>query len=460
MALAELAAQTVEDEWQWAKRAPAFYVEEAMNGLNYLLARPDPTLTITEREEQLLARLAAISRLLAQGQANLQDELVPPEWVEIGIVAVNGAIGFVKNLDLPAKTASQDLRQSTLVALNQYKEFVQHLQPKGQFALGPELFERLLREQHGLNLTPAELYKLGEQTAQAVEAQLIGLASRIAPGQSWQSIIEGLKAEHPTRDTLLQTYADEAERAQTFVHAQQLVNIPPGEKLEIHPTAPFLRATMPLGHFDKTPPFAPTDNLGILYITPIDPALPLERQNELLSAHCHTAIRAICLHETYPGHHLQLWYAKLYATPLRKQFASTLFAEGWALYCEEMMEEAGYFDTPALSLWQLKNSMWRAVRMMIDVGLHCGMLDLTAAAHILTEKAGLEPNTALGEARRYTTSPTQPSSYMLGRNRIVELRRQYEKKQAHNFKLAYFHEQLLRYSSVSPAFIPDGLEIE
>ena len=458
VALTELAAQAVEDEWQWVKRAPAFYIEEAMNGLNYLLARPDTRLTVTEREEQLLARLAAISKLLAQGQANLQSELVPPEWVEIGIVAVNGAIGFVKNLTLPSKPTSEDLRQRTLAALSEYKEFIQQLKPTGQFALGPELFERLLREQHGLNMTPAELYKLGEQTAHKVEAQLIELASDIAPGQSWQSIIDSLKTAHPTRDTLLQTYAHEAELARAFVKTQQLINIPPGEKLEIQPTAPFLRATMPLGHFDKTPPFADTDNLGILYITPIDPALPSERQNELLSAHCHTAIRAICLHETYPGHHLQLWYAKLHASPLRKQFASTLFVEGWALYCEEMMEEAGYFDTPALSLWQLKNSMWRAVRMMIDVGLHCGMLDLTAAARILTEKAGLEPNTALGEARRYTTSPTQPSSYMLGRNRIVELRRQYEKKQGHNSKLADFHERLLGYSSVSHAFIPDELD--
>jgi uncharacterized protein (DUF885 family) len=121
------------------------------------------------------------------------------------------------------------------------------------------------------------------------------------------------------------------------------------------------------------------------------------------------------------------------------------------------MEEAGFFDTPALSIWQLKNSMWRAVRMMLDTGLHTGQLTLDQATQLLVERAGLEPNTARGENLRYTTSPTQPSSYMLGRNRIVELRKLYQAKQKENFQVADFHDRLRAYSSVSPAFIPDDL---
>ena len=121
------------------------------------------------------------------------------------------------------------------------------------------------------------------------------------------------------------------------------------------------------------------------------------------------------------------------------------------------MEEAGFFDTPALSIWQLKNSMWRAVRMMLDTGLHTGQLSLDEATRLLVERAGLEPNTARGENLRYTTSPTQPSSYMLGRNRIVELRKLYQANHKQDFHLADFHDRLMAYSSASPAFIPDDL---
>jgi uncharacterized protein (DUF885 family) len=91
---------------------------------------------------------------------------------------------------------------------------------------------------------------------------------------------------------------------------------------------------------------------------------------------------------------------------------------------------------------------------MVDVGLHCRGLRLQEAAQPLIELGGLEPNTARGEALRYTSSPTQPSSYMLGRDRIVALRRQAER--APDFALAEFHHKLLGLSSVSPALIPDA----
>jgi uncharacterized protein (DUF885 family) len=460
VALAELAYFQIEEEWQWLNKAPAFYVEEAMSGINYLLSRPDPSLSAAAKDEQFLSRLSQVPTLLAQGQANLRPELVPPEFVEIGLVAARGAYNFVRNLELPAVSGAEALRSQVLFALLSYEEYVRkEIKPGGTFATGPELFERILRERHGLDLTPQQLYDLGDQTARELQGRLETLARQIDSSRSWQQIVEGLKADHPTRDTLLQAYRDEAIKARTFVEQKELVRIPAGEIFEVRPTASFLRATMPLGHFEQVPPFSATDNLGVLYITPVDPALPESRQQELLAAHCYTAVRAICLHEAFPGHHLQLWRTKLEGTPICRQFRSTLYVEGWGLYCEELMEEAGFFDTPALSLWQLKNSMWRAVRMMLDTGLHTGKLSLDAATQLLVERAGLEPNTARGENLRYTTSPTQPSSYMLGRNRIMELRKLYQAQQGQAYKVADFHDRLLAFSSVSPAFIPDSLSL-
>lgn len=457
VALAELAYFEIEEEWQWLRKAPAFYVEEAMSGINYLLSRPDPASSQAEKDEQLVSRLSQVPTLLEQGKANLRAELVPPEFIEIGLVAVRGGATFIKGLDLSSIPGAEDVRVQALAALAEYEAFVRQVQPGGSFATGPELFERILRERHGLDLTPAQLYDLGDRTARELQGRLEALARQIDPSRTWQQIVEELKAAHPTRDTLLQTYWDEAIKAKSFVEAKELVRIPAGDVFEVRPTASFLRATMPLGHFEQTPPFSPTDNLGVLYITPIDPTLTEIRQQELLAAHCFTAVRAICLHETFPGHHLQLWRAKLEGSPIRRQFRSTLYVEGWALYCEELMEEAGFFDTPALSIWQLKNSMWRAVRMMLDTGLHTSQLTLDQATQLLVERAGLEPNTARGENLRYTTSPTQPSSYMLGRNRIVELRKLYQAKHKEDFRVADFHDRLLAYSSVSPAFIPDDL---
>ncbi|MBV9596958.1 MAG: DUF885 domain-containing protein [Chloroflexi bacterium] len=433
--LAEMVRLTiVDDEWQWPRRAPQLHLEQALNGLQYLLARPPAA----SASEAILARVDAIPRLLLEARRNLRGDLVPPEFVEIALVGSAGAQRFLAELPVATESARQ--------AVADFEQFLQvDLEARGSFALGRDAFERLLHEVHAVPLSADEVFDHGRELAQQLLAQL---------GPSWRSEVESLKREHPTREALLETYATEALRAREFVERRGLVEIPPGESFEVRPTAPFLRATMPLGHFDRTPPFSPSDNLGVLYITPVDPQLSDARQAELLEAHCFTAVRAICLHETFPGHHVQLWHAKLRGTPVRRQFPSPLFTEGWALYCEELMEEAGYYDSPALRVWRLKNALWRAVRLMVDVGLHCRGLRLEDAAQPLIELGGLEPNTARGEALRYTSSPTQPGSYMLGRDRIVELRRLAERRPG--FVLAEFHRKLLGFSSISPALIPES----
>jgi len=418
----EFSRQQVMDEvWRLPLRAPMLYLDEALSGVQYLLARSGDA-------EAVASRVAAIPRLLEQGRAQLRGDLVPPEFVEIALVGCAGAQRFLAELD-----ATVALR-----AVGDYEAFLRNdLKPRGTFALGRDGFERLLASQ-GIPLSADEVHAHGRQLADELLGKL---------GADWRAEVEALKSDHPTRDALLQTYANEALRARRFVEQHALVEVPAGERFEVRPTAPFLRATMPLGHFDKAPPFADSDNLGVLYITPIDPSLPHARQEELLQAHCFTAIRAICLHETFPGHHVQLWHAKLRGTPIRRQFPSAVFTEGWGLYCEELMEEAGYYDSPGLSLWRLKNAMWRAVRLMVDVGLHCLGLSVSDASLPLVSLGGLEPNTARGEALRYTTSPTQPSSYVLGRDRIFALRQRFGRTRAE------FHDWLLGMSSVSPYFL-------
>jgi hypothetical protein len=97
--LGELARLDVLDDFQWPRRAPFLYVEQAMQGLNYLLSRPDLSVSVSERSENLHSRLAAIPTLLEQGRTNLRGALVPSEFVEIALVACAGADAFLEGLD-------------------------------------------------------------------------------------------------------------------------------------------------------------------------------------------------------------------------------------------------------------------------------------------------------------------------------------------------------------------------
>ena len=96
--------------------------------------------------------------------------------------------------------------------------------------------------------------------------------------------------------------------------------------------------------------------------------------------------------------------------------------EGWGLYVEELMTELGYLDSPETRLLRLKDLLWRAARVTVDVGLATGEMSFDEAVHFMVERARLEQPNAVAEVRRYTLNPMQPSSYALGREAILKLR--------------------------------------
>ena len=130
-----------------------------------------------------------------------------------------------------------------------------------------------------------------------------------------------------------------------------------------------------------------------------------------------------------------------------------MFIEGWGLYTELLMAEQGYLSEPATNLINLKNALWRAVRVVIDVGLHVGGMTLEEATNLLMEKVRMEHHMASGEAKRYTMSPTYQSSYLLGKEQIVKLRSDYEAKLGPAYTLKGFHDKLTSYGSIPVALV-------
>lgn len=138
-----------------------------------------------------------------------------------------------------------------------------------------------------------------------------------------------------------------------------------------------------------------------------------------LSRHHRGRMAVACVHEGYPGHHVQFAHAAHVKRPIRHLFASNVFSEGWGLYCEDLMRREGFLrecaDGGAIEISMLRDQLWRALRIVIDVGLHCfgmtrkGAVDLLVKAHVLDR-----PN-AEAEVMYYCSAPTQPMSYMIGR---------------------------------------------
>jgi uncharacterized protein (DUF885 family) len=300
-----------------------------------------------------------------------------------------------------------------------------------------------------------DLVEIGSQCIADVTSALEKAAAEIDSSKSWAELIEDFKKETPSADGLLDFYRTEIDRARRFVVDKDVVTIPKGERLRVEEMPQFQAARAPYAGCVVPAPFEDLQE-GIFLVTPVDPNLPPEQQAEQLSGHSKAAIVLISVHEAYPGHHLQFLHSNRVDSKVRRAFASDLFAEGWALYCEDMMFEQGFYDLKS-RLFQLKDELWRACRVIIDVQLHRGRMDFQEAVRMLVDVARLEEINAISEVKRYTQSPTQPMSYIMGKMAILKLREDYKNKSGNSFNLKNFHDRLLSFGTIPVGLVAENM---
>lgn len=197
---------------------------------------------------------------------------------------------------------------------------------------------------------------------------------------------------------------------------------------------------------------------GLFLVTPVDVDMPPEAQEEKLKGHYWAKLPVVALHEGYPGHHLQLVWANQCGTLPRRMgsFLSTLFVEGWAFYCEELMEELGYIAEPMQRLGRLSAQLWRAARIILDVSLHTKGMAVEEAVDFMVERVGLERSNALAEVRRYTGSPTQPQSYLMGKLALLELVEEFKAANP-GAAMKELHDTILACGSLPPRLMRQRL---
>ena len=159
---------------------------------------------------------------------------------------------------------------------------------------------------------------------------------------------------------------------------------------------------------------------------------------------------ALSLHESVPGHHLQIaLQQEMEIAPFRRNFASfTAFTEGWGLYAESLGEEMGLYNTPARRMGELSYQMWRACRLVVDTGIHAFGWDKARAIAYMRDNTALTDANIEAEVNRYITWPGQALGYMIGRLKILELRHRAEQALGARFDVRRFHDAVLRNGSI------------
>lgn len=447
-----------EEDVDPARRDPGLAVDEALTGVHLLLGRAP----LREQLGALLGRLRAVPALLQAARGALDPADVPPQWArgalqtaraglqlltEAAPQAVHDAVG-----DGPLCAAIGAAAGEAALSLGAYANFLEEAvlpRAAGDAAAGESYFSFLLHHRHGVLQTPAELKALGAREVAHLQEALTEAQRRLRPeAGTWQRCLAELDAAAP-----LDAPPAEACRAmlgRLRAASRALCPLPEGEVLQVVDTPPFARPTIPFAAYWPPGPLrsqaqagdAPL--LGTFWITPeARPSRP-----ELLLT---------CLHEAYPGHHLQFCHMAGAASRARRAIGTPLFWEGWALYAESLLPELdlGELCDEAARMHVLKARLWRAARVVLDVGLHCEGLTPEAAVETLVETCGLRRPQAEVEVRRYSRTPTQPLSYLVGYAALRHLRREAEARPG--FRLAAFHGEVLRHGAIPLGYLHERL---
>jgi uncharacterized protein (DUF885 family) len=440
---------------------PSLYADTAVNGVYSLLAREFAPLA--DRLPAVQSRLEQIPALFDAGIENLRTS--PAIWTEIAIEETQGAADFLNDVVAPLAVDRAQMRKAldaALASCTRYETFLRetHAQRNGtSFALGRELFDFKLRDEHLLPYDCDSLLAFGERAVASTLDALQREAARIDSGKDWGALVEALRTDHPPHDSLLARYREGVDEARDFVRTRGLATIPRGEQLHVVETPAFLRPTVPYAAYMPPGAFDQRQE-GLYYVTPVNEKLSAEDRAEALLGHNRYAMLLTNVHEAYPGHHLQLVCANASPSELRRLFDSTVFCEGWALYCEQMMLDERMTTDPRYRLFQLKDQLWRACRVVIDVKLHTSRMSFDEAVDMLVNVARLERPNAIGEVRRYTQSPTQPMSYLTGKQQILDLRESQSARLGARFDLRAFHDRLLSFGTIPVALIARAFDPE
>ncbi|MDW7651117.1 MAG: DUF885 domain-containing protein [Bacillota bacterium] len=445
-------------------RNPGFYLSAALNGVFSLILKdfaPWP-----QRQASLISRVHAVGDVLTAGKKNLQPKSVPPVWAEVALEqAQMGQALFMEMIPAMADSpeAADQLKEAGKKAAAAMDDFAAYLQEAvlpqaaGSYAAGKELFEAMLKEDHLVDYDSEELLATGWRLFEETKTEMENLAKQIDPQKTAEEIMEEVKNNHPAADGLLDAVRSAMEAARDFVVKHDLAGIPEGERLKIIETPLFLRPLIPIAAY-ITPGIYDTSLTGVFMATPPNPSDPADVAEAKLKGQHFAKLPVTALHEAYPGHHLQLVWAAKYGSTARKlgSLLSTLFIEGWAFYCEEMMEQAGFITAPEQRMGRLHDQLWRAARIILDVSLHCKNMSIAEAVDFLVTRCRLEPGNALAEVRRYTLSPTQPQSYLMGKLEILRIVEQYREIYPHH-SLRTMHDTILSCGSLPPKLLKEAL---
>ena len=430
--------------------------------------------------EAYVSRLREVERVMREIGANMRDQaergIVPPRFNfqpvrEDGRRILQGA-PFTAGADsaifadFKAKVGRLDIAQSEkdrlIAAASEaltgpfrrgYDHFlatVDSIEPRatgnnGAWSLpdGAEFYGQRIRQSTTTDLTAAQIHEIGLREVERIHGEMerikrqVGFTGTLQ--QFFAHINDGQQYKYPNTAEGREQYLADARRfiAQVMEAAPRWFRRLPQAPLEVRAVEEWRQQTASVAFYNR--PSADGSRPGIYYVNLADMNQVLKPQTE-----------AISYHEGAPGHHFQIALAQeLPGLPKFRRFGGYgVYSEGWGLYAELLGKEMGFYDEPISEFGMYSTSLWRAIRLVVDTGIHHQRWTRQQAIDYFMANGLLSLRDATKEIERYFNNPGQATSYMIGQLKILELRDRAREALGDRFDIREFHAVVLENGPV------------
>jgi uncharacterized protein (DUF885 family) len=415
----------------------------------------------------IVARLSAVPTYLKQFRTRIETGMQVRLWTEMAIESTELFPEFLDFISAQAsegvapqlKASLDDAVGATKAALVEQVDWLNGLLDTAvdDFAMGRERFDELVRIRN-LGFSPDEMLVMGERYLRELSEQRAEVARRIAPGADIAEAVRIVQEDSPrTFEEGLASTKEEMEKARRYLVDKGIATVDPDAKLAVVETPRFMASVLPYAALQMPCKFEEGKRGEYMLTRPKDP-------RDIGSHLNRGSILNTAVHEAFPGHfhqgiesdkrHWMLQLSEILAVNDIQSIAAET-VEGWAHYCEKMMYDHGYGTSDPAVFEMINGAIFRAFRIIADVRLARGDATVDEMVDMAVEVAGLPRDAATAEVRRYSKTPGQPLSYLVGRHIIIDFRRRLEEEMGERFDERRFHDLLASYG-----YLPISLALE
>ena len=314
---------------------------------------------------------------------------------------------------------------------------------------GFEWYENLARYHTTTDLTPDEIHEIGLSEVERIRSEMQEVIDSLEFDGSFNDFLTFLRTDpqfyYETEDELLEAYLATSKKIDP-----EMVSL-----FKVLPRTPYGIKPIPMESAPDTTtayymrPAADGSRAGYYYVNLYRPDVRPKYEIEVLS-----------VHEAVPGHHLQIALAmELEGIPnFRKYSGYTAYVEGWGLYSESLGYDIGLYSDPYSRFGALTYDMWRAVRLVVDTGMHYKGWTRQEAIDFFTANAAKTEQDIINEIDRYLVMPGQALAYKIGQLKILELKNKAKKQLGDDFDIKEFHHAVLSQGALPLAVLEENIE--